>query len=168
MDKKKSGVLHYLANLDLYLAGAILCALIAITFIGVIYRYCFGNPLTWLEEVQLACLTWIGFLAAGPAFRRGAHIAIEMVVEMFPQGVQKAIAWCVRVIVLLLLVYLTKQCVGYCQMFIQSKRLTPVLRIPYAYVYAVPAISCVIMVISFLCYEMRTMMKTRTEGESHE
>lgn len=151
---KGNKFLHLLANLDLYISSFCLIILIAITFLGVIYRYIIGNPFTWLEEVQLACLVWIGFLSSGAAFRVGAHIAIEMVVELFPQKIQNVIAWFVRIVVVVILGYLTVQCITYMKVFIDNGRLSPVLRVPYAFIYSVPAVSCVIMVISYIWYEL--------------
>lgn len=165
---KKNKFLHLLANLDLYVSSICLLVLIIITFMGVIYRYIIGNPFTWLEEVQLACLVWIGFLAAGAAFRMGSHIAIEMVVELFPQRIQKILAWFVRFVVVVILGYLTIQCMLYMKVFLENGRLSPVLRIPYAFIYAVPAISCVIMVISYIWYEFVGERMVSGEEESHE
>lgn len=64
-------ILHILSNVDVYVSCLCLITLIGITFLGVICRYVIGQPFTWLEEVQLALLTWIGFLGASAAFRTG-------------------------------------------------------------------------------------------------
>ncbi|MCI8511076.1 MAG: TRAP transporter small permease [Lachnospiraceae bacterium] len=164
MEDKKKNWLQILTNLDLYAAGFFLVVLVVITFLGVFYRYIIGKPFTWLEEVQLASLTWIGFLSAGAAFRSGSHIAIEMVVELFPVHVQRGIAWAVRLITLAILFYLTKQCTGYFLLFVQNARLTPVLRIPYAAVYAVPAVSCAVMAVSYAWYELGEIKRQKAGG----
>mgnify|MGYP003247814995 FL=1 len=76
MPKNRLNLLKLLGNLDVYVSAVCLCVLVAITSLGVVFRYILGAPFTWLEEVQLALLVWIGFLSGGAAFRSGAHIAI--------------------------------------------------------------------------------------------
>lgn len=142
-------------NLDVYVSSVIMIILIIITFLGVIFRYIVGKPFTWLEEVQLMCMVWIGFLSAGAAFRNGSHIAIEMVVDALPQAAQKVINWVIRIIVLLVLSYLFKQCIGYFLLFIKNGRLTPVLRIPYSVVYFVAPLSCALMIVSYIIFEIK-------------
>ena len=37
-------------------------------------------------------MVWITFAAAGAAFRNGNHVAIEMIVDLMPEKVQKVMA----------------------------------------------------------------------------
>ncbi|MBQ1310572.1 MAG: TRAP transporter small permease subunit, partial [Blautia sp.] len=91
--KRESTLKKVILNLDIAVAAIVLIVLIVLTFAGVIMRYIVGKPFTWLEEVQLFCMVWIVFSAAGAAYRTGNHVAIEMVVEMFPKSVQKVIEY---------------------------------------------------------------------------
>ncbi len=56
---------------------------------GVLMRYIFNNPFTWEEELQLACMVWITFLAAPAAFRTKSHVAIEILVDALPKSLEK-------------------------------------------------------------------------------
>ena len=67
MDKKENKVLSILANLDIALAAVILAVLIVLTFAGVIWRYIFNAPFTWLAEVQTSSMVWIAFPRGGAA-----------------------------------------------------------------------------------------------------
>ena len=58
--KKENKGLSILANLDILIAAAVLAVLVVLTFLGVIWRYFLAHPFTWLEEVQMACMVWIG------------------------------------------------------------------------------------------------------------
>lgn len=167
MDKKTTGkrLWQIVCNLDLSLATVFLLVLGVITFLGVIWRYIIGMPFTWLEEVQLALLVWIGFLAASAAFRSGSHIAIEMVVEILPAAAQRVIEWLVRVVVTVILAFLTVQCTGYMRSFMQSGRLSPVLRVPYWCIYSVPALCCATMLIGYLAREF-CIVTNRTPKEA--
>ena len=56
MENKKKSKWSFLANLDVIVASVILAILIILTFAGVIWRYVFHAPFTWLEEVQTSCM----------------------------------------------------------------------------------------------------------------
>lgn len=147
--KKDNKFLSILANLDVILAGAVLALLVILTFLGVIWRRGIGSPFTWLEEVQLACMVWIVFLAAGAAFRFGNHVAIEMIVDMMPKKVQKLFTVFISVVVLGVVSYLFVQSLGFIQLFVKSGRTTPMLGIPYTYIYGIAPISFVLMIVNY-------------------
>ena len=43
-----------LLNLDVVIASIAACALVGLTFAGVIARYVVGSPFTWIEEIQVS------------------------------------------------------------------------------------------------------------------
>lgn len=149
MDKKENKGLSILANLDIAVAAVILAVLIVLTFAGVILRYIFNAPFTWLEEVQTSCMVWIVFAGAGAAFRMGNHVAIEMIVDMMPEKMQKAMGWIISVIVVIVIGFLFRQSIGFIQVFLRSGRSTSMLKIPYAWVYGISIISYIDMIISY-------------------
>ena len=138
-----------LCNLDTIVASIVLAILIILTFAGVPFRYILGAPFTWLEEVQLACMVWIVFAAAGAAFRAGNQVAIEMIVDLMPKKMQKAVTVFISVVVLAVVGYLFYQSLGYINVFLKSGRATPMLKIPYALIYGIAPVSYVLMVISY-------------------
>ena len=77
MEKKENKASAILMNIDIVVASIILAILIVLTFLGVVWRYIFNAPFTWLEEVQTSCMVWIVFAGAGAAFRSGNHVAID-------------------------------------------------------------------------------------------
>ena len=138
-----------LCSLDTIVASIVLAILIILTFAGVPFRYILGAPFTWLEEVQLACMVWIVFAAAGAAFRAGNQVAIEMIVDLMPKKMQKAVTVFISVVVLAVVGYLFYQSLGYINVFLKSGRATPMLKIPYALIYGIAPVSYVLMVISY-------------------
>lgn len=152
---KKKQLLPIISNLDLWIASVSLAVLIVLTLWGVIMRYLFSRPLTWLEEVQLFCMVWIVFASGGAAFRTKSHVAIEMVVEMFPKTVQKVIAILIDIIVVFSLGYLFVRSIGYIQLFLRSGRSTSMLAIPYWFIYGIVPLSCIDMLISYFLTEYR-------------
>ncbi len=149
MEKKENKALSILMNLDIVVASVILAILIVLTFFGVIWRYIFNAPFTWLEEVQTSCMVWIVFAAAGAAFRTGNHVAIEMIVDMMPEKVQKIMEWLISAVVVVVIGYLFIQSLGFIQVFLKSGRSTSMLKIPYAWVYGIAIVSYVDMIISY-------------------
>jgi TRAP-type C4-dicarboxylate transport system permease small subunit len=147
MNKKR--ILHFLGNLDIYIADLSLAVLTLLTCYGVVMRYVLGKPLTWLEEVQLFCMVWVVFSASGAAFRTKNHVAIEMLVEAFPAKVQKVIEKFIDVIVVAVLGYLLYQCIGYVNLFVKSERSTNMLAIPYWLIYGIAPVACVDMIVSY-------------------
>ena len=148
--KKENKGLSILANLDILIAAAVLAVLVVLTFLGVIWRYFLAHPFTWLEEVQMACMVWIVFAAGGAAFRTGNHVAIEMIVDMFPKKVQKAFEWVIAVVVFAVLAYLFYQSLGFIGMFVTSGRATSMIKIPYALIYGIAPVSFVLMAASYV------------------
>lgn len=147
--KKNNIFLSILANLDVLVAALVLTILITLTFLGVIWRRAFGAPFTWLEEVQLACMVWIVFASAGAAFRYGNHVAIEMVVDMMPQKLQKFFTVIISIVVVAVISYLFIQSIGFIQLFIKSGRTTPMLEIPYTFIYGIAPVSFILMILNY-------------------
>lgn len=161
--KEKNRFLKVIGNLDIAIAAIALVVLIVLTSSGVVMRYILGKPYTWLEEVQLFCMVWIVFAAGGAAFRTGNHVAIEMVVEMFPKKVQKIIELLVDIVVLFVIGYLFKQSIGFIGLFVRSGRSTSMLKIPYTLIYGIAPVSYVLMIISYFTSKYTRKKKGETK-----
>lgn len=157
--KQENTALKLLSELDMLIACIPLLILIVTTFVGVPMRYIVGQPFTWLEEVQSACLVWIVFASAGAAFRTGSHVAIEMIVERFPKSIQKVIQIGITLIVIVVVGYLFIQSLGYIQMFIKNGRSTPMLRIPYSAIYVICPVSFILQIVSYITTTIRDWSK---------
>lgn len=138
-----------IGNLDILVASIALMVLIALTFLGVIMRYVVGHPFTWLEEVQLFCMVWIVFAAGGAAFRTKNHVAIEMVVEMFPEKAQKIIGYVIDAVVVLVIAYLFYSSIGFIQVFVKNGRSSSMLKIPMTVQYGIAPASYILMIVSY-------------------
>ena len=147
--KGNSRVRSILGNVDTIIACVVLALLVVLTFAGVIFRYAIGQPFTWLEEVQTSCMVWIVFAAAGPAFRAGNQVAIEMVVDLMPKKMQKIMEILISIVVVVVIGYLFMQSIGFIQVFVKSGRSTSMLKIPYSWVYGIAIVSYFDMIISY-------------------
>ncbi|GGD69633.1 TRAP transporter small permease [Microbacterium murale] len=128
---------------------AVLVFLVACTFSGVVLRYVFNNPFTWMEEVQLASMVWLAFLGGSLAFRSHGHVAVEIVIDSLPTAAQRTARIVIGVIVYAILLYLFFRCVDFLQLFVMTGRGTPVLDMPYTIVYGIAPVAVVLMIISY-------------------
>ena len=143
--------LKILCNLDLFIASIAMVVLTLVTAAGVFMRYIVKNPILWQEEVQAFCQVWMIFLGGSVAFRTGSIVAIEMVVEALPEKAQRVVGYIVDMIVLFVLSFLMVKSHAYInQVFGQSGRPTPILRIPYTLIYGVAPYGCALMMISYI------------------
>ena len=121
-------VMRAISKIELFVSSAILAMLIVVTIVGTLTRYFLRMPFTWIEEFQLACVVWIVFLAGSAAFASKAHVAIE---------------------VILVLLFVINTSMAYMEVFIRSGRTTPILKIPYVWIYGIVPVSCVFMVFEY-------------------
>ena len=132
-------------------------------------RYIFSRPFTWEEEFQLACMVWITFLAAPAAFRTKSHVAIEILVDALPKKIRKGIELLIPVIVYAVLIYFLFRSKDYINVMLRTNRKTPILMIPYAWIYAIAPVSIVLMLISYTeekYYELKELFKDGGKGEN--
>ena len=148
---KKKTWLKILCNLDLFIASVAMVVLTFVTAAGVVMRYIVKNPILWQEEVQAFCQVWMIFLGGSVAFRVGSIVAIEMFVDSLTEKGQRIMGYVVDVIVLFVLSFLMVKSHAYInQVFGQSGRPTPILRIPYTLIYGVAPYGCALMMVSYI------------------
>lgn len=164
--KKKSILLKILGNAEAAAAGVVLVALVLATFLGVFARYIFNKPFNWLEEMQMAAMVWISFLMAGVCFRRGGHVAIEILVDSLPEKAQRVVEILIAAVVYFVLIYFFRSSIKYIQLFIKTGRKTPILMIPYSYIYGIGPVSAVLMGISYTVMLAQKISTWRKDGKS--
>ena len=149
-------------------ASLVLAALIAFTFVGVPMRYLMSHPFTWEEELQLACMVWITFLAAPAAFRSKSHVAIEIVVDALPRSMRRAAEVLIALVVYAVLIYFFFRSRNFIAVMVKTSRKTPILMIPYSWIYSVAPVSIVLMLVSYTeekVRELRELFGGGKEGE---
>lgn len=139
-----------LCNLDLFIATAALIVLTLVTSVGVFKRYVLQDPILWQEEISAFCQVWMIYMGASVAFRSGSHVAIEMLIDALPPKAQRFFGYVIDLIVLFVLAFLCVKAQAYvAQVFGRSGRPTPILRIPYTYIYGVAPWGCGLMIVSY-------------------
>ena len=141
--------LDLLNKLEIMVASFVLTGLIGFTFLGAFMRYLLSHPFTWEEELQLACMVWITFLAAPAAFRSKSHVAIEIVVDALPTGLRRAAEVFIAVVMYSILIYFFFRSCNFIAVMLKTNRKTPILMIPYSWIYSIAPVSIVLMLISY-------------------
>lgn len=119
-----------LRNLDLIIAGCALAVLVIVAASTVISRYIVNSPIMWSEEIQILCFMWISFLGAGAAFRYGAHVSIEFLVDLLPHKIRRFVELLIGLLVTVLLVYIAYLSIVYIEQSILLDKVSTILKIP--------------------------------------
>ena len=81
----------------------------AVAILGVFFRYIMQNPFMWTEEVARYLLVWMGFTAISIALRQGKHIQVEVLPNLVPSIVAKAVGYGVDALIALFFIVLLQQ-----------------------------------------------------------
>jgi TRAP-type transport system small permease protein len=85
---------HAMRIIDRTVEYVLFLIFLVFTLVGglqIFNRFALGLPLSWSEEFQKFGHIWMVFLAIPVAYRRGAHIGMDMVYQLLPKGPQKVI-----------------------------------------------------------------------------
>ena len=172
--KKANPLIKTLCNLDLLIAIVALVILTLVTTAGVFKRYVMKDPILWQEEISAFWQVWMIYMGASVAFRTGSHVAIEMLIDSLPAKFQKFMGYVIDLIVLFVLVFLLVKSQAYvAQVFGRSGRPTPILRIPYTYIYGIAPYGCALMIVSYFVSKyaplfVKSIELPEQKGESDE
>lgn len=72
-----------------WLAFALFWALAATVFTQFFSRYVLNDSIAWTEEIARYLLMVTAFIGAALAARKGTHIALDLVPNLFPRGVRR-------------------------------------------------------------------------------
>lgn len=113
--------------------AAILLAIVLVLFVAVIFRYALNRPLGWPEEVARLGLVWLTFLGAYLAFRRGAHIHVDLLVMKLSGRARLRLALVGNLLMALAIALLIREGVTYATAFFDDP--SPYLRFPIGLQY---------------------------------
>ena len=97
-------------------------------------RFVLGLPLSWSEEFQKYGHIWMVMLAIPVAYRRGAHLGMDMVLQLSPAGVQRAVGILTEALWLVLALAIGRYTLVI--MDVARNQESPGLGIPMHWVYA--------------------------------
>ncbi|NJB67663.1 TRAP-type C4-dicarboxylate transport system permease small subunit [Desulfobaculum xiamenense] len=83
-----SHALNALAQWALMLCGM---GMVAVIGLQVFFRYVLNDSLFWSEELGRMLLVWLTFLGASVAYRRGAHIGVDILSASLPRTPRRVV-----------------------------------------------------------------------------
>jgi len=83
-----------------YLSIAFFIIMVIDVITSVFMRYVFVKPMVWGEQVAIYCMIWIAFLSASVAFRKGAHMGLDLLINNVPDVIREIIKWIANTLIL--------------------------------------------------------------------
>lgn len=74
-------------------------ALFVIVIAAIVFRYGFGQAVSWTEEVPRYLLIWISFLAAASCVLRREHVGFDVLFYALPKNARKALGFFLSLLV---------------------------------------------------------------------
>lgn len=93
--------------------------------VSVVMRYVLVKPMVWGEQLAIYCMIWIAFLSSSIAFRRGAHMGLDILVKTVPPKFSKMLQLIAHLMVLGFLVTFTSW--GFKHAFAVRQQISPVV-----------------------------------------
>lgn len=127
-----------------FVAIILLCT-IALMFLEVVRRYCFGKTFIWSEELMRYMIIYATFIGGAAAFRAKSLVCFDLVSSKFSPGVKKVVDIINNTFIVVFLAFVTK--LGYNAVFSPSiiKQTSTGLGISMAIPYAAIPIGCALM-----------------------
>ncbi|RVT82738.1 TRAP transporter small permease subunit [Rhodobacteraceae bacterium CCMM004] len=140
----RQGQRWWAARWEEVLAGLSLIVVVCSVGYGIVSRLT-PYSATWTVELATLSFTWAVFFGAAAAFRRGQHVRIDVLVVRLPEGPRRIIAIAIDLLILGFLIYV----LYYAALLTvsSSARPSPILRIPFTFVYGAVLISLASMLV---------------------
>lgn len=100
----------------IWIAGSCIFVMSLIIPWGIFTRYVLGTGSQWPEPITILLMVVFTFLGAAAAYRAGAHIAVAMLTDRLPRGLQRQLRGVVHLLMLgvsaFMIFYGTRLCMG--------------------------------------------------------
>lgn len=89
--KKPKTFFDVMEKLCIVLMSIPLIMMVILIFMQVVFRYLFNNPFSWTEELSRHLMIWAAFLGSALAYRRNAHLGVDLVIDVMSASAQKVV-----------------------------------------------------------------------------
>jgi TRAP-type C4-dicarboxylate transport system permease small subunit len=122
-----------------------LSGMVVIIFAQVTWRYMFESSIFWSEELCRYLMIWATMFGAGVCLRRGAHMGVRVVYDLFPAKIRQ---WTSIVVYVLILVFLSYAVwYGFSLVKRMWYQISPTLLLPMGMIYAAVPLGAVLMML---------------------
>ncbi len=139
-------------------AVALFSAMVAVTTLGVFFRYVLNDALPWAEEADRYLFIWLSFVGASITMRYKGHIAVDLLLRYAPPRWRHGLVLAAQAAVLVFLatVFLASLPV----IELTSETRATATDIPLSWVYLAAPTGCILIGIETL----RLMARERAEA----
>lgn len=102
-------------NPEEFIAAILIVVTTSLVLLNVFFRYFLNSGIYWSEEVATTCFVWSVFVGAAGAYRNGAQLGIDLLVNKLPASASRAVKLTVQCILLLINAYVLYLAVIYVQ-----------------------------------------------------
>lgn len=126
--------MDWVYRLCIWIAGISIVIMSAVIPWGVYARKVLGTGAAWPEPVAILCMVIFTFFGAAASYRAAGHIAVMMLVERLPGGVQRALSHVVNALMVVISLFMIYYGFGLCQVtWNQSVDSLPALSVGVTY-----------------------------------
>ena len=144
---------------------ALIALLVTVVTINVFTRYGLQTGLLWAEEVSRLIFVWVVFLGSYLAWRRKAHMAIDLVWRASPPALRKVMTYFGGLSSLVFLGLVVYGGLLLLNIALEFGRSTPILRISAAWGYASVPVAAGFMFLELL-NSLIKLVRTEKEGRA--
>lgn len=134
-------------NFEIACMAVILAVMTVLSFANVVMRYCFGNALSWSDEICCYGLAISAFFSLPATIRLRRMIRVDTFTVMLSKKFQKWIAMLCNVIILGFSGLCVKGSMDLIAVTLKTGQRSPALQIPVAYFYKVMLVCFVLAII---------------------
>jgi tripartite ATP-independent transporter DctM subunit len=131
--------------------------IVVLLLVGVISRYVFSSPVTWIDEVISIAFLWVAMLGAVLAIDRNEHLRLNLFVEMLPPAFGRFVQTFALIVVASFLLFLLHPAWEY----VKSEWMirTPALDLPNGFRVSAIGISMLLMLLLTLRFAWSTGLR---------
>ena len=145
------------ANAFKWCSGILIGLTVILNFVAVIMRYAMNNPIMWCEEISLLMFVSAISFAIVPMTYSKRAVKLDFFIDLTSPKIQNLCQILVEVISGVALG--TVAFLGVSLMARTKYRFTPILNIPYKYIYAVTVVGMAISAIIFMYHAIEDIKK---------
>lgn len=150
-------LVKYTSEAFKWCSGILIGITVILNFIAVIMRYMLNNPIMWCEEISLLLfVSSISFAIVPMTYNRRA-VRLDFFVDLLSQRIQSICQVIVQVISGFALGVVAL--LGVSLMLRTKYRFTPILKIPFRYIYAVTVLGMAVAAIIFIYHAVEDIKK---------
>ncbi|SHH21209.1 TRAP-type C4-dicarboxylate transport system, small permease component [Anaerosphaera aminiphila DSM 21120] len=134
-----------------------------VTFLQVVMRFLFNNPVAWGQDVIRLSFVYLVFLGAAYCLKTGDHLNIDIIFSFLSKKASMYLELLINIILLLFFIFLVYFGIKFTQT--GSTQLAPYIGIPMTYYYMAIPISAVYLVLYDLEIIKNNVLNIRKESK---